>query len=167
MRTAAERLKKLADKSTKGPWSAIVRDTDCIIFPSSEKNEEEQTIIFENQFPDQICRHNTRFIVACRNYIDGFVAESIKLLDSVTWHNASLDTSDLPLPYVPCEVLIDGYPTTGILKEFISLSHKYRAWISYFDGQEIKPEYWRKLPVAGPTPEKAKIPEQMEEGLIR
>ena len=52
IKPTAEKLKKLAEKATRGPWSAQVKATDCIIYPAEEENEPEQTIIFENQFPD-------------------------------------------------------------------------------------------------------------------
>lgn len=148
--SVAEKLRKLADKTTPAPWTAQVRETDCIIFPESEKDDEEQTVIFENQFPDAACKHNTRFVLACRNHIGKFASDILKLLDSLKWKSADLkENTDLPKLEDPVEVLVGGYPTTGLLMEHSQGVYSYREWISYFTDAPIIPTHWRPLSPVG------------------
>lgn len=163
IKPTAEKLKKLAEKATKGPWSAQVKATDCIIYPSEEENEPEQTIIFENQFPDSACRHNTRFIIACRNFMEGFTSDVIKMVDSQRWRDASLGSEEMPNFDEPVEVLIGGYPCTARLTEIKDGVLYSKVWISLFTDGDIIPTHWRPLQQVGrmrPEFGKKKVPKQ-------
>lgn len=151
IKPTAEKLKKLADKATPGPWSAEVKATDCIIYPSNEESDEDQTIIFENQFPDNACRHNTRFILACRNFMDGFISDVVKMVDSQRWRDASETSLELPTFDEPVEVLIGGYPCSGRLKEVKNGVLYSKVWISLFTDDIITPTHWRPLQQVGRT----------------
>lgn len=151
IKPTAEKLRKLAEKATKGPWSAQIKATDCIIYPSDEENEPEQTIIFENQFPDSACRHNTRFVLACRNFIDTFISDVIQMVDSQRWRDASAESEELPVFDDPVEVLIGGYPCTARLMETRDGVLYSRTWISMFTDGEVIPTHWRPLQQAGRT----------------
>ena len=149
IKPTAEKLKKLADKATRGPWSAQVKATDCIIYPSDEENEPEQTIIFENQFPDSACKHNARFVIACRNFIDEFTADVIVMMDSQRWRDAGEGSSEMPVFDDPVEVLLGGYPHTARLTEVRDGDLYGKVWISVFTDERISPTHWRPLPQAG------------------
>jgi len=149
IKPTAEKLKKLSEKATPGPWSAHVKATDCIIYPSEEENEPEQTVVFENQFPDSICKHNTRFVLACRNFIEEFTSDVIKMMDSQRWRNAGDDSTEMPVFDDPVEVLFEGYPYTARLMEIRDGALYSRIWVSVFTGEEIMPTHWRPLQQAG------------------
>lgn len=149
IKPTAEKLKKLAEKATGGPWSAHVKTTDCIIYPSEEENDTEQTVIFENQFPDSACKHNTRFILACRNFIEGFTSDVIRMMDSQRWRDAGDDSAEMPIFDEPVEVLFEGYPYTARLTEIRDGALYSRIWVSVFTGEEIMPTHWRPLQQAG------------------
>lgn len=151
LKPTAEKLKKLAEKATGGPWSAQIKSTDCIIYPSSEENSPEQTIIFENQFPDDACRHNTRFVLACRNFIDGFITDVVQMINSQRWRDASDGSVELPVFDEPVEVLIGGYPCSARLQEVKDGVLYSKVWISLFTDEDVEPTHWRPLQQVGRT----------------
>lgn len=145
------KFEKLAAKATPGPWSGEVRETDCILYPTAERGQEDFTIILENQFPDRICRHNVRLILAMRNMVETFCSDARTLLKCISWHDLSANPDDLPIFDDYIEVLVDGYPTTAMLREIEDGNAVRVIWVSYFTHDEIFPTHWRSLPPVGRT----------------